>query len=392
MIYLDNAATTQVHSEVIDLVVKYMASQFGNPASLHHMGLESEKALKNARGLIAKHLNCQPDQIVFTSGGSESNNWVIQRLMESEQGHAIVSGVEHPSVLEAVKAMQGKGFSVTTIPVNQLGTVSTENIVKSITPHTKLVSIMLVNNELGTIQPIENIVRELRNSGYQGFIHTDATQAAGKIRLNLKHLDVDFLSLSAHKCHGPKGVGLLYMKRPQTIKPLIFGGGQESNQRSGTHNLPGIVGMAKAIAIADTHIQENWAHVSALRAHVIEKLRENPDIAFFSGPVSSTCDQSPFGGNTDWAVPHILSIGIKYAKSEVVLHALEAKGIMVSSGSACSSNKKKQISHVIEALGVDKTYAEGIIRMSFSSKNTLNEVDTAAQSLLDVLNTLHFPR
>lgn len=392
MIYYDNAATTRCHAEVADLVVKYMTMQYGNTASLHRMGLDAEKALKNSRGLIAKHLRCLPEQLVFTSGGSESNNWIVQRVMEGVAGHIVVSSIEHPSVLEVVKAMATKGWQVTYVPVNKAGIVQIADILKVVQVNTKLVSVMLVNNETGALQPIEKMVKALRNSGYTGLIHTDATQAVGKVKINIVQLGVDFLSLSAHKCHGPKGVGLLYQKQHNVLKPLMYGGGQEANQRSGTHNLPGIVGMAKAIAMADESIQKNWDAAHKLRKLLLDSLSSIPYALLPTCEISPYADQSPPEDKTNWAVPHILSIAIKNAKSEVVLHALEQRGIMISSGSACSSTKKAAVSHVIQAMGLEPAYADGVIRLSFSCYNTIEEGVAAATEILAVLKSLQFTR
>lgn len=385
MIYFDNAATTLVLPEVAELVMKYMTVQYGNTSSLHRMGLDAERALKNARGLTAKHLGCQPEQLVFTSGGTEGNNWVIQRLLEGTPGHCILTAIEHPSVLEPFKALATKGWSLTILPVNAQGVVSPEAVVAALKPDTKLISIMLVNNEIGAIQPVEAIARAVRAAGYKGAIHTDATQALGKLRVRPQHLGVDYLTASAHKFHGPKGVGLLYQRVPKSLKPLFYGGGHEGQQRSGTHNLPGIVGLAKALAISDAGLDAKWQHVQGLRAQILAGLEGTEGLKMISGTVGALQDSRV--ASEALFVPHILSIAVRHAKSEVLLHILEQAGIMVSSGSACSSTKKSTLSHVIAAIGVDKDYQDGVIRISMSQLNTQDEVQCLIQQLKTAIPT-----
>lgn len=381
MIYLDNAATTPVIPEVLELVVKYMTVQYGNTASLHRSGLEAERALKSARGLMAKHLGCKPDQLTFTSGGTEGNNWIIQRLLSGEPGHALVSAVEHASVLEAAKAMKHRGWEITYIPVNAKGTIDIEKALATLRPNTKLVSVMLVNNELGTIQPVSMLAQALRQKGYRGPIHTDATQALGKLPLNLQSLGVDYLSASAHKCHGPKGVGFVYQSSSKALEPLFYGGGHEDNRRSGTHNLPGIVGMAKAIALADSQMSFKWQHAYQLREQLLRGIETLDGARVLSGGVHSTCydPQRAHGGDT--FVPQIIALAFKDLQAEVLLHTLEQANIMVSSGSACSSAKRTTHSHVLEAIGLDSDYIGGVIRISTSSINQPSEIET----LLEVL-------
>lgn len=374
MLYFDNAATTQVTPEIAELVLKYMVNLYGNPSSLHHMGLEAEKGLKNSRGLIAKHLSCLPDQLIFTSGGTEGNNTVIRGVCENrnKKGHLITSKIEHASVLSNFELMAARGWEVTYLDVDQQGRVSPQAVIEALKEDTLLVSIMYVNNEIGTLQPIEEIGHALKSSGYKGYFHTDATQAVGKIPLSLNGLPVDFATLSAHKLHGPKGVGLIYKRTNSGLSPLIVGGGQENQMRSGTENIPGIVGMAKAIAVACTSLSVNQPLILAHKTQLLKGLQDLGD----SYVVFSPADEI--------AVPHILSLGFKGIKSEVLLHTLEQHHICVSSGSACSTHKKETVSHVIKAIQAPVAYRDGVIRISFSKLTTKDDV----AALIKALNTV----
>ncbi len=378
MLYFDNAATTQVTPEIAELVLKYMVNLYGNPSSLHHMGLEAEKALKNSRGLIAKHLNCQPDQLVFTSGGTEGNNTVIRGVCENrnKKGHLITTAVEHASVLSNFELLASKGWDITYLAVDQAGRVSPESVISALREDTLLVSIMYVNNEIGTIQPIHEIGLALKMADYKGYFHTDATQAIGKVPLSLRNLPVDFLTLSAHKCHGPKGVGLIYKRTNGGLSPMIVGGGQENQMRSGTENLPGIVGMAKAIAMACDSMVKNDRHILAHKTAVVLGLKPLGDAAIIFSPTEPL------------SVPHILSLGFKGIKSEVLLHALEQHDICVSSGSACSTHKKETVSHVIKAIQAPIAYRDGVIRISFSKLTTSDEVSALIKAICTLVPSL----
>lgn len=392
MIYLDNAATTVVTQEIADLVLKYMTIQYGNTSSLHKHGLEAEKALKNAKGLIAKHLGCRPEQLTATSGGTEGNNWVIQSVCSGTPGHIIVSSVEHASVLEPIRALERAGWDVTYLPVDLYGAVAVSDVLSAVTENTKLISIMMVNNELGTISPIVEIAQALKTIGYQGAFHTDATQAVGKITLRCNDIGVDYLTLSAHKCHGPKGIGLLFDRRVKSLKPLIYGGGQEQGQRSGTHNLPGIVGMAKAIELADRSIEANWDHINHLRGVLVERLEILEGVVLISAPPAKMPGYRRHAhqlhSQLTESVPHIVSLGFKDVKSEVLLHSLEAKGIMVSSGSACNSNKKETRSHVIIGINLSRDLSDGVIRVSLSKLSKLEDIEVLLEALQQILPTI----
>jgi cysteine desulfurase len=383
LIYFDNAATTQVIPEVAELIIKYMTTQYGNPSSLHRMGLDAQKAVDHGRSIIAKHLRCKADDIIFTAGGTESNNTIIKSLMGAEnpqRGHLITSQAEHASVLSSMAAMESMGFSVTYLPVDHYGRVDCKAVKDAIRKDTRLISLMLVNNELGTLNDIQGIANTIRHAGYSGLIHTDATQAIGKIPIDLSKLNVDYLSLSAHKCHGPKGVGLIYKGTRKGLKPLVHGGGQEKNLRSGTHNVPGIVGMAKAIAVASESLTQSYNVVSSYQHEIIACLNA------FSNHMKLF---SPIDG---MGVPHIISVGFSDIPSEVLLHALESESICVSSGSACSSNKPDDYSHVLKAINAPLPFAKGTIRISLSKLTTHEDVKALIKALNKVIPQLQLPK
>lgn len=374
MIYFDNSATTKPHKEVVDEVVLCMENYFGNPSSAHRLGIEAEKRMKTARENVAKLINAQANEIVFTSGGSESNNTAIKGIVRMGD-HIISSKIEHPSVLKTLKELEEEGIEVTYLDVDNNGVINLEQLKNSIKNNTKLVTIMHVNNEIGSIQPIEKIIKIVKDTNKKTKIHVDAVQSAGKIKIDVKKLDVDLMSISSHKIHGPKGSGGLYIKKGINIKPLISGGGQENEIRSGTENLPMISGFGVASKIILDNIENKIKHVNNIKEHFVNRLSEIEDIR-----INSPIDDVHIG--------NILNVSFKGIKGEVLLHALEDYDIYVSTGSACSAKKSSHKNYVLPAIGLDECYISGAIRFSFSYLNTIEEVDATIEALKSILKFL----
>lgn len=374
MIYFDNSATTKPHKEVVDEVVLCMENYFGNPSSAHRLGIEAEKRMKTARENVAKLINAQANEIVFTSGGSESNNTAIKGIVRMGD-HIISSKIEHPSVLKTLKELEEEGIEVTYLDVDNNGVINLEQLKNSIKNNTKLVTIMHVNNEIGSIQPIEKIIKIVKDTNKKTKIHVDAVQSAGKIKIDVKKLDVDLMSISSHKIHGPKGSGALYIKKGINIKPLISGGGQENEIRSGTENLPMISGFGVASKIILDNIENKIKHVNNIKEHFVNRLSEIEDIR-----INSPIDDVHIG--------NILNVSFKGIKGEVLLHALEDYDIYVSTGSACSAKKSSHKNYVLPAIGLDECYISGAIRFSFSYLNTIEEVDATIEALKSILKFL----
>jgi len=365
MIYFDNSATTKPDSEALKVFAEVAQSFFGNPSSLHGLGVKAGKLLQQARQIAADSLGVAPGEIIFTSGGTESNNSAIKGVAMAyrERGrHIITSAIEHPSVYETCKQLEDLGYSVTIVPVNGKGIVSVEDVEKAIREDTILVSIMQVNSELGSIQPIAEIGKRLSNYPKILF-HVDSVQGFGKLKVTPKQWGVDLLSLSAHKFHGLRGTGLLYVRQGVQLAPLMSGGGQEQGRRSGTENLPGIVAMARAMKKAMQNLEGNQKHMAELRERLIAGLKTLPYCT-----INSPEETDGIGA------PHIVNFSCPGLKSEVIVHALEEFDIYVSTRSACSS-KKDQPSRVLLATGMDVERAKSALRVSFSPENTLEEVD-----------------
>jgi cysteine desulfurase len=375
-VYLDNSATTRVRSEVIEKIVEVLDKQYGNPSSLHMKGYEAEKLMSEARENVSKLINGDNEGIIFTSGGTESNNLALIGVAESlrkKGNHIISSKIEHPSVLNVLKHLEENGFDVTYLDVDKTGKIDLEDFKGAITDKTIFVSIMAVNNEIGTIEPIDEIADIADEKDI--VFHVDAIQAAGKINIDVKKQKIKMVSLSSHKIHGPKGVGALYVDKSVRIRPIIFGGGQEKNLRSGTENLPGIVGFGIASKLAKENFNDN-----------INKLM-NLKRKLYQGIVSEIKDIHLNGPDIEGGAPHILNISFAGVRGEVLLHALEEKGIYVSTGSACSSKKKGQ-SHVLKAIGLKEDLIESAIRFSFGIFNTEEEIDYTVTVLKDKVNFL----
>lgn len=373
--YLDNAATTRAADEVIDTVVKVMRDDFGNPSSKHMKGVIAEKYIKEARQTIAHILKCDEKELLFTSGGTESNNMaIIQTAMANKRNgnHVIVSSVEHASVKEPFNYLEEQGFRVTYLPVNKDGTVSLDALKAALDDETILVSVMYVNNEIGTIEPVSEIGQIVKNYNPAIIFHVDAIQAFGKLKIIPKKLNIDLMSVSAHKIHGPKGVGFLYIKDKIKIKPLVLGGGQQKGMRSGTENVPGIAGMAVAASlIYDKDFDKKTEAMYELREYFIDRLLEIEDVTIN-------------GKRGRESAPHLVSASFKNIRAEVLLHALEDKQIYVSSGSACSSNKPG-LSSTLVAIGLDSSLLDSTIRFSFCYETTKEQLDETINVLKELV-------
>ncbi len=377
-VYFDNSATTKVYPEVKDIMFKVMDEDYGNPSSLHMKGVKAEHYIKDSADVIAKTLKCTPDEIIFTSGGTESNNLAIigTALAKKRKGkHLVTSSIEHASVLSVMAFLEKEGFEVTYISPDSSGKVNAEAFADAVRDDTILVSCMHINNEIGAVQPIAEIAKAVKKKNPNVYVHTDCIQSFGKIEVNLKKLGVDMLSVSGHKLHGPKGSGFLYVKKGTLIRPIIYGGGQQKNMRSGTENVPAIAGLGVAVKLTMTDMAEKMERVMSLRDKLIEELTALPEVY----------------SNSETA-PHIASISFTGVRAEVMLHALEDKGIYVSSGSACSSNKRRE-SAVLTAIGLDRDRLESTLRFSFNETNTEEEVDYAVKTIAELLPVLrHYVR
>lgn len=375
MIYFDNSATTRPHPQVIETMSKAMATYYGNPSSLHRKGVEAENILNQARAVAAGYLGCKPGEIFFTSGGTESNNAAIKGVAFQYQGrgkHIITTQIEHPAVYDVCKQLESMGFTVTYLPVDHEGRVTLADVQKAMRPDTILVSVMHVNNELGTIQPVEEIGKWLKQFPKVLF-HVDAVQGVGKVPLRIKESGIDLLSLSAHKFHGPRGIGILYKREGLIIQPLLTGGGQEAGVRSGTENLPAIAGLAKVFRL----LQESGADEPSRLQRLLEQLREG--VSLIEGIQVNT----PAKGTA----PHIMNLSVPGVKAEVLLHALEERGFLVSTKSACSS-KANEPSRVLMAIGVGTECASSSLRISLGRDNTADEVVQFIEALRDCVKTL----
>lgn len=370
-IYLDNAATTKPYEEVANIVASTMLHTYGNPSSLHKKGMDAENMLKEASSFFARQLGALPEEIIYTSGGTESNNTAIigATMAYKRQGDKIItSAIEHPSVKEVFHYLQDQGFEVITIGVDENGVICLDELQEAIDDKTLLVSIMHVNNEIGTIQPIQKIGEIIKAKNKETLFHVDAVQSFGKLPIHVKRAKIDFLSCSAHKFHGPRGVGLLYKNKAVRMQSLVYGGGQQKNIRSGTENVPGIIGAYKAAEMTISHQEEMMAHMKACKQYLAEAiLSEIPD-TWINGP------------SIEESVPYILNIGFKDVRSEVLLHVLEDEGIYVSSGSACSSHKKEK-GGVLIAIGNNTKQLDHAVRFSFSYETQIEDLEKVVEVL-----------
>ena len=368
-VYLDNAATTMVRKEAIDAMLPIFTEYYGNPSSLHGYARDAAKRMEDARAAVARALNAEPFEITFTGGGSESDNTVLRGVLTAyaKKGkHVITSAVEHHAILYTLDAMQKEGIAdVTILPVDEYGMVTAAQVAEAIQPDTVLVSVMFANNEVGTVMPIGEIGSVCREKGV--LFHTDAVQAVGHVPIDVKAMQIDLLSLSAHKFHGPKGVGAMYVRKGVRVLPLIRGGGQERHKRAGTENVPGIVGMAAALECAVRNMPENTARLTALRDRLIHGIEQRvPDVKLNGHPTKR--------------LPNNVNFSIRYIEGESILLMLDLNGIAASSGSACTSGSLDP-SHVLLAMGLTHEVAHGSLRLTMSEFTTDDEIDY----VLDVL-------
>ena len=372
-VYLDNAATTRVFPEVRDIMIKTMEEDFGNPSSMHRKGVSAENYIRDAKEIIAKELKVQGKEIVFTSGGTESNNLALvgAALANQRAGkHIITTGIEHASVYNPLLALQDLGFEITFLGVDETGVFSLEELRDAIREDTILVSTMFVNNEIGSIQPVLKAAEIIKEKNEKTLYHVDAIQGFGKFHIYPKKWGIDLLSVSGHKIHGPKGSGFLYIRDKAKVKPQILGGGQQKDMRSGTENVPAIAGLGKAVQIMYGNLEERMTYIADLKKKFQAQVSQIENIRDNSGEA-----------------PHIASISFPGVRSEVLLHALEDKGIYVSAGSACSSNHPA-ISGVLKAIHLEQDKLESTLRFSFSSMNTPEEIDYVTDTLKELVPVL----
>ncbi len=376
IIYMDNAATTAVRGEVLDAMLPWFTRHYGNPSSIHSVGRDAKRAVEAARKQVAAALGAQPQEIYFTAGGSESDNWAIRsasEMLEKKGKHIITSAIEHHAVLHTCEYLEKKrGYRVTYLPVDETGRVNPEDVKNAIAKDTVLISIMAANNEIGTLQPIAEIGRIAKEAGV--LFHTDAVQAVGAIPIDVNALNVDLLSLSAHKFHGPKGVGALYIRKGVRMDNLIYGGAQERNLRAGTENLASIVGLGKAIELAVAEIPEYTARMTKLRDRLIDGiLAEIPDVRL--------------NGHRTERLPGNVNVSVRYIEGESLLMRLDLAGVEGSSGSACTSGSLDP-SHVLLAIGLPHEIAHGSLRLSLGIENTDADVDTVLAVLPGIVKDL----
>lgn len=360
-VYFDNSATTKPYDEVIEAVSKGMKEYFGNPSSLHKIGMNCEKRLNEAREYFASTIKCNKEEIYFTSGGSEGNNLILKGLLKPGH-HFITTAFEHHSIISTCKQLEEKGVKVTYLDVDSEGRISLEDLEEAITKDTVLVSIMQVNNEIGVIQDIEAIGKLIKERSSRAKFHVDAVQGYGKLPIDVNKSNVDFLTVASHKIHGPKGVGFIYIKKGIILNSLISGGSQEKGIRAGTENLPGIIGFEKAAQMTFEEMENRYDKVLELKKYFVERLNEIKDIRV--------------NGEIDGFSPYILNVSFLGVRAEVLLHLLEEQNIYVATGSACTSKSSAAHgSYVIKSLGLSNKEVESAIRFSFSYENTKEEVD-----------------
>ena len=371
MIYFDNAATTRAADEVAERVRYMLLENFGNPSAQSMMGVRAENELNDARKIMAKSINALPEEIYFTSGGTEDDNWAIFGTAEGYKRsgkHIITTSIEHPAVAEPMERLRQKGWEVTVLDVDKNGYIDLDALRDSIRDDTVLVSTILINNEVGTIQDVVSIGRIIKERNHNTLFHVDAVQAFGKYPIDVRKMNIDMLSMSGHKIHGPKGVGFFYMKKGLKVRPIIYGGGQERGQRSATENTPGIAGLAKAVELAMENMDASHEKVMEVKRTLAEGILRDIPKTHINGP------------SIEEASPYVLNVSFNGLRSEVLLHSLEESEIYVSAGSACSS-KKKGGSHVLRSLGLSEERIEGAIRFSFCRYNTVDE----AAACLEIL-------
>lgn len=374
-IYVDNAATTKTDEKVLKEMLPYLSEEYGNPSSIYSLGRNAKKAVEASREKIAKVLNAKTNEIYFTAGGSESDNTAIKGVAYAnrEKGnHIITSKIEHPAVLETCKFLEREGFEITYINVDENGIIKLDELENAITDKTILISVMFANNEIGTIQPIKEIGEIAKK--HKVFFHTDAVQAVGNVKIDVQEMNIDLLSMSGHKFHGPKGIGALYVRSNVKFTKILNGGHQEKNKRAGTENVAGIVGIGKAIEMAYENIDEHIEEMEKLRDYYFEE-------------VSNKIPYVKINGDRKKRLPGNTNISFRFVEGESLLINLDLKGICASSGSACTSGSLNP-SHVLLAIGLSHEIAHGSLRVTFSKYNTKEDVDYIVESLVEIVNKL----
>lgn len=373
--YFDNAATTKLDKEVLDVMLPYLIDEYGNASSIYRLGRDNKKAIEDAREKIAKAINANPEEIYFTSGGTESDNTIIRGVAYANKNkgkHIITSKIEHPAVIETCKQLEKEGFEITYINVLENGIIDINELESKIKKDTIIISIMFANNEIGTIQPIEKIAKIAKK--HNVVFHTDAIQAVGSLSIDVKSMDIDALSMSAHKFYGPKGIGAIYIKKGIKFEKFLNGGHQERNKRAGTENVPAIIGMAKAIELAYENLNENNKKITKLRDYYIEQVKKNIPYIKINGDL-----EKRLSGN--------INISFRFIEGEGLLLNLDLKGIYASSGSACTSGSLNP-SHVLLAIGLSHEIAHGSLRISIGKYNTKEEVDYLVANLTEIVQRL----
>lgn len=375
--YFDNSATTRAYPEVAELMSKILLEDYGNPSSMHMKGMDAEVYVRRAREAIAKTLKVDDRCILFTSGGTESDNMALIGGAEANKRagkHIVTTKIEHPAILETCKYLEGQGYEITYLGVNQNGQIDLKELEAAVRPDTILVSIMHTNNEIGSLMPVSEAGRIIKAKNPSALFHVDAVQGYGKWRIYPKKMNIDLLSVSGHKIHGPKGIGFLYIGEKVKIQPIIHGGGQQKNLRSGTENVPAIAGLGKAAELIYSNFDSDIEHLYSMKAKLIEGLSQIEDVKIngLTGKDSA---------------PHIVSLSVGGIRSEVLLHALENKGIYISAGSACASNKPA-ISETLKAIRVEQRFLDSTIRFSLCPQNTDEEVEYAIETMNEILPQL----
>ena len=376
VIYLDNAATTPVSAPVLDAMLPYFSENYGNPSSIYGIARRSKEAIDTARAQVAAALNCFPEEIFFTGCGSESDNWVVKgvahKLGAQGKRHLVTTAIEHHAILHSMAALEKEGFEVTYLPVDADGLVSADQVRAALRPDTALVSVMYANNEIGTIEPVAEIGAVCREAGV--LFHTDAVQATGAVKIDVRAQNIDALSLSAHKFNGPKGVGALYLKKGLRLPNLIDGGGQESGRRAGTENVAGIVGLGRALELANAQLTEKSAHLAQLRDYVIRTVEQSiPNVKL--------------NGHPTRRLPNNVNLSFEGIEGEGMLLLLDMKGICASSGSACTSGSLDP-SHVLLAIGLPHEIAHGSLRLTFGPQNTMEDAEAVCNALREIIPRL----
>lgn len=374
---MDNSATTRCFDQVAELTAHIMCEDYGNPSSLHRKGVQAEKYTRYAKEVIAGNLKVNEKEIFFTSGGTESDNLALigcARANCRSGRHLITTQIEHPAVLQTMKHLEEEGFRVTYLPVDKTGCIRLEDLERAITGETILVSIMHTNNEVGAMQPVAQAGALIKRMNPRILFHVDAVQGYGKFRIFPKRMKIDLLSASGHKIHGPKGVGLLYVDEKVKMKPISFGGGQQGGMRSGTENVPGAAGFAKAVELVYQNLDQDMEKMYQLKKAFVDGVQKMDDVV-----VNGCPDEA--------GAPHVVSVSFRGVRSEVILHALEDKGIYVSAGSACSA-RKPQPSATLQAMGIEKELLSSTIRFSFSVFTTMEEINYTLQTLYDIIPML----